>query len=1019
MMAGVCLATMLDTASTAFAQGHGHGAIVVDDSFVQASHDKVPRFCNVPNASAPILSSVSSGSWSNGSTWSSGAVPGADARVKIAAGHTVAYDVASDTRIDCIEVEDGAHLTFATDRSTRLYVHVLMVMPQGELTIGTAALPIASGETAEIVFRADTPLDTGTVANPGVDPAQYGRGLVGFGKVRFYGHAMDRSFVRFAAEAEAGDDTLRLEEVPAGWRVGDEVLIPDTRQIPFTKNRVFTSQAEERVIESIAGAVITLTDPLDHDHKGPRDALGNVGAVEAAMLPHVGNLTRNVILRSEDGSVNDQRGHVQFFHRADLDLRYAAFVDLGRTTVEDLDNTTFDGNGAPTKIGTNQVGRYSLHFHHVWGPHNPTDTGHQLTAVGNVLRGMNKWGMTVHDTHYGLFRENVFYDGQGSAVATEDGNESYNVFERNFVVHTRAGDSEPILASPGRGGVFNQRARFGTTRDAFWFSGEYNYVRDNVAANVPDFAYNYNGYYLGNTMRVPRFRGANVLDPDEYEGWNYRGSTSAMVPGRDRKEGLPVLESARNEAYGATGQGLWLTWARGCCSVSYYKQVSLFEDYRLWHINHSAVFAYHESRNTYDGFVLRADTNVSRQNGNNARFNTGFWFGVASYENGQLVVSDFDVQGFNIGIAMPPNPQDGTEEPNVTLLQDGVLKNHINIEAFLPNGPDDQQALIDNVRFTMVDTYESNRLPPDPINLRMSPSTSKQMKPMLLSQFFVNDWNGQPGNSFQIYWDEQDPDAIVLPPARPDLHLGDPLVTCPVQGLTNQECWDQFGVALAGGVAPCATHDGDDCSAARARASSLDIVGMTFPLDVEPPPPPPPPTSPCSDGLVDACAPAERGVLVVHDRDRDSRDVLSWEWVSSGGAQPYGDPASGSTDYTLCVFDQNGPSWNLATALHVPSGGTCRDRDCWRAIGPRGFSYKDADAGADGVRALRVETRPSGKIRLVLKAQGEATPMPSLPFAQSQTVVAQLHNSEGACWSTTHTAPSRRNDATKFRDVVD
>ena len=113
-----------------------------------------------------------------------------------------------------------------------------------------------------------------------------------------------------------------------------------------------------------------------------------------------------------------------------------------------------------------------------------------------VIHGMNKWGLTIHDTHYGLFQGNITYAGIGSAIATEEGNEAYNVFERNFVVHTKAGDTQPILStSVGRGGVFNRRALFGTTRDAFWFSGQYNIVRDNVAANVPDFAYNYNGYY--------------------------------------------------------------------------------------------------------------------------------------------------------------------------------------------------------------------------------------------------------------------------------------------------------------------------------------------------------------------------------------------------------------------------------------------------------------------------------------------------------------------------------------------
>ncbi len=814
--------------------GHGSDGLEVTSDFVRAPSDVIPRFCNLADAGAPVHQSIGSGNWSSPVVWSNGAVPGVDARVQIRAGDIVVYDIDSDVRIDCIEVQDHGRLRFATDRNTKIVLDVLMVMPEGSLAIGTALDPVSAAVSAQVVFRGDTELDTGVPGAAGIDPRQYGKGLIVFGTVEVHGRSVEPTFVRFAEEPFATDSVLNVETPLVGWRPGDLLIVPDTRQIPFVSQKAFTSQAEEVVVKSISGATIALESPLAHDHAGPRDVEGNVGPTERSMLPHVGNLTRNVVFLSEDGAVNGHRGHVLLLHRADIDIRYAAFVDLGRTTIASLDSSIFDSDGILTKVGENQIGRYSLHLHHVMGPENLTNTGYQLEVVGNVFHGMNKWGIAVHDTHYGLFRDNVAYAGIGSAIATEDGNESYNVFEHNFVVHTRAGDTQNTLLSVGRGGVFNTRKLFGTTRDAFWFSGEHNYVRDNVAANVPDFSYNYNGYYIKATMRVPKFRGADLQDPDEYEGWNYHGSTSGMVAGRDRREGLPVLESARNEAYGATGQGLWLTWARGCCSVSYYKQESLFEGYRFWHINHTGVYAFHESRNTFDDFVMRDDPAVSILNGPNARFNRGFWLGTSSYENGQLIVRNFDIQGFNIGIAMPPNPQDGTGEPNVSVLHDGVLKNHINLQESFVAGVSDKRAEIRNVSFTPVVTYASNSLPAQPVNIRMSPGTDKQMRPMRPSQMFVYDFNGVPGRSFQLYWVEQNPDAVVLPPNRPDLHLDDPDVTCPVQGLTNAECFAQFGVAVAGEIAPCAEIDGDDCSAARARAESLGITGLLFDIEADP-----------------------------------------------------------------------------------------------------------------------------------------------------------------------------------------
>src|SRR5690606_13997352 len=106
----------------------------------------------------------------------------------------VIYDVVSDVRYDAIEVQ--GHLSFATTIDTKMFIDVLMVMPQGTLTIGTAEDPVRPDVTSEIIFRGDTALKTGTVANPGIDPSQYGKGLLAFGTVSMHGAAKNPTFVR-------------------------------------------------------------------------------------------------------------------------------------------------------------------------------------------------------------------------------------------------------------------------------------------------------------------------------------------------------------------------------------------------------------------------------------------------------------------------------------------------------------------------------------------------------------------------------------------------------------------------------------------------------------------------------------------------------------------------------------------------------------------------------------------------------------------------------------------------------
>jgi len=141
---------------------------------------------------------------------------------------------------------------------------------------------------------------------------------------------------------------------------------------------------------------LTLTSALQYDHLGARDLDGVLD-----FLPHVGNLTRNVVIRSE--SATGTRGHVLATHMANVDVRYALFKDLGRTTYQPLNTTT------------NLIGRYPVHMHHLAGPMTTPANGFQFTLLGNAVDGGSvetkfKWGIAIHDSHYGSIQDNVVGD---------------------------------------------------------------------------------------------------------------------------------------------------------------------------------------------------------------------------------------------------------------------------------------------------------------------------------------------------------------------------------------------------------------------------------------------------------------------------------------------------------------------------------------------------------------------------------------------------------------------------------
>jgi hypothetical protein len=78
------------------------------------------------------------------------------------------------------------------------------------------------------------------------------------------------------------------------------------------------------------------TPTLQFNHFGARDGVTGNGTLR--LLPHVGNLTRNVVVRSQSpiGSGGTQ-GHTFFIGRANVDIRYVAFRDLGGTVTVNVD----------------------------------------------------------------------------------------------------------------------------------------------------------------------------------------------------------------------------------------------------------------------------------------------------------------------------------------------------------------------------------------------------------------------------------------------------------------------------------------------------------------------------------------------------------------------------------------------------------------------------------------------------------------------------------------------------------
>ena len=429
-------------------------------------------------------------------------MPTANHVVHVDPNHVVTIDTLTAT---AYTLAVHGTLRFAPAADSRLTVTNLMVMGDhgmpsmttvGHLEVGTAANPIAANVTAEIVI-ANTPLGGGVA-----DPEQFGTGLLNFGKLTMHGAAMTPTFTRVAVEPRAGHTTLTLSEPVSGWRVGD-------RARP-------AGHAAHQGKRSHGGGWINAVEPVGradrpvdlgrrpcrHAHqraaiRSPRRARSERRARLPAARRQPDAQRRSSARRARSGT----RGHIISVHTADTDIRYALFRDLGRTTYQPLNTTT------------NLIGRYPIHMHHNRGPRPrpPTATSSRWSATPSTAARSTtqfKWGIAIHNSHYGLIQDNVVYNYNGASIATEDGSESFNVFDHNFALR---GMGEPNNA------VAEARMAMGTEGVGFWFRGPNNYVRNNVAANFQNptteaaYGFVYQFICLGN-IAIPNFKGADPGD---------------------------------------------------------------------------------------------------------------------------------------------------------------------------------------------------------------------------------------------------------------------------------------------------------------------------------------------------------------------------------------------------------------------------------------------------------------------------------------------------------------------------
>lgn len=256
--------------------------------------------------------------------------------------------------------------------------------------------------------------------------------------MEFHGAPLERTWVKLAATAAAGSNTLILAAPVDDWRVGDQVIVTSHLQAEGNPHHSFTDRIEqdpyttERVITAISGAELTIDVPLDNDHQG---------GAEGTRRVEVGNLSRNVTVSSlePDGI----RGHTMYHHGSQGGISYAEFRGLGKADT---------------------LGRYPVHFHLL------QDSMRGSSVVGaSVWDSHNRW-ITIHGTEFMVVRDTVTYDSRGHGLFFEDGSEVYNLVDNHLGVLALMSDAieDQVLAYDRNDG------------GCYWSANARNFVTDNT-----------------------------------------------------------------------------------------------------------------------------------------------------------------------------------------------------------------------------------------------------------------------------------------------------------------------------------------------------------------------------------------------------------------------------------------------------------------------------------------------------------------------------------------------------------
>jgi hypothetical protein len=209
----------------------------------------------------------------------------------------------------------------------------------------------------------------------------------------------------------------------------------------------------------------------------------------------------------------------------------------------------------------------------------------------------------------------------------------------------------------------------------------------------------------------------------------------------------------------------------------------------------TGILAYQANNVTVNGFVDLGNA-AEMASGNGA---TGISF--SDYFTGNLVLENANIQNQSLGISIP-DYSSGT-----TTIQNCFLANQVDVYvsamwtvAYEANIIGARHTVIDNCQFVAplagqpftaiwMNWFNAGQVNSGTVNI------------IQLDQVLVYNYDGVSGDNFQVFYTQQAASYIV-PQSVLNSDGTAAVLGAPVAGLTNAQAWAQYGIAIAGAVAP-------------------------------------------------------------------------------------------------------------------------------------------------------------------------------------------------------------------------